>query len=150
MTAFLLTPRITVSEGIREQTEDGATPTRKYSKSKLQGVDVDAVVERLQRLMREEKIFTDSELRMEDIANRLSIAPYHLSEILNNVLNVNYAAYMNRHRVEEVQRLLIQHPELNVLTAAFQAGFDTKSNFNRVFKSMVGATPVQYRRMHSN
>jgi AraC-like DNA-binding protein len=148
LTGLLLTPRISI-RAITRETKD-PTMTGKYSKSKLQGVDVEAVVDRLNRLMGEEKIFTDSDLRMEDLAKRLSIAPYHLSEILNNVLNINYAAYVNRYRVEEVQRLLVVHPELNVLTAAFQAGFDTKSNFNRVFKAMVGATPVEYRRKNAS
>lgn len=147
LTGLLLTPRISAPTDSQESGD--VRPAAKYSKSKLQGVNVAEVVERLQTLMREDKVYTDSELRMDDLANQLSIAPYHLSEILNNVLDINYATYINRHRVEEVKRLLVEKPELNVLTVALNAGFDTKSNFNRVFKDMVGSSPRDFRRTNA-
>jgi len=37
-------------------------------------------------------------------------------------------------------------PPRDVLAIAFDAGFNSKASFNRVFKRLTGQTPTEYRR----
>lgn len=41
---------------------------------------------------------------------------------------------------------LLQNSSLDILTIAMDSGFENQQTFNRVFKSLCGMTPKEYRR----
>jgi AraC-like DNA-binding protein len=116
-----------------------------YQRSLLSGADTELLTLRLADLMEGEKIYCDEHLTLETLAERLSISRNRLSELLNGVLQTNFAGYVNRYRVEEVKRLLGEHPTRSILSHAFAAGFNSKSVFNEAFKRFTGMTPQDYR-----
>ena len=55
-------------------------------------------------------------------------------------------------QVREEVKNKINHPDyqkFSVLGIAFEAGFNSKSAFNRVFKNITGQTPTQFKKQHS-
>lgn len=122
-----------------------ASRRKVYQRSLLQGVDTDLLVLRMTDLMENGRIFSDERLTLESLAERLGVSRNRLSELLNGVLETSFNAYVNQRRVEEVKRLLRDHPERSVLSHAFEAGFNSKSVFYEAFRRFTGMTPQEYR-----
>ena len=73
-----------------------------------------------------------------------------LGLILSNLRVLPFTAptydFVNSYRVEEVQRRLVDpsSAHLTVLAIGLEAGFNSKSSFNAVFKKHTKMTPSQY------
>ena len=122
----------------------------KYQHSPLSTEQAGRHAERLLRLMQEEKPYLNSNLKLPELANRLSLSTNHLSQVLNQNLGVNFFDFVNQYRVKEVQGRLL-NPEFDHLTnlaIAFDAGFSSKASFNRAFKKHAGETPSQFIKTH--
>lgn len=119
---------------------------QKYRKSLIQGLSRDKILDRLQQLMEEERLYRQLELRLEDVAAQLFITPHQLSEFVNDHLGTNFPAYVNKHRIEEAKQLLISEPDQSALSIAFEVGFGSKQTFNTSFKQFTGMTPSEYRK----
>ncbi|MBI9074064.1 MAG: AraC family transcriptional regulator [Desulfatibacillum sp.] len=117
----------------------------RYEKSSLTHVDTSAINEGLIRLITEEKIFTDPELNLKGLAERLSLSPHQLSEYLNERVQTDFRSFINVFRVREAKRVLVEEPDKNILTICYDVGFGSKSTFNTVFKKETGQTPSEYR-----
>ena len=101
--------------------------------------------------MDEDKPYRNSNIRLDDIAQALDIPPHHLSQVINQLLDVNFNEFINAYRVEEVKQKLLNpsHAHLNILALAFDAGFNSKTSFNRIFKQFTGKTPSLYKSQQS-
>jgi len=122
--------------------------TRKahYEKSRLSGLDVNVIYNRLTELMRDEKIFADEELSLRDLASELGISPHQLSEILNERIKKNFNTFVNEYRVEEARRMLIEEPKRSILSVGIAVGFNSNTTFCTVFSKIEGISPSQYRK----
>jgi len=105
------------------------------------------IKKRLLYLLEVDKIYRNEKLTLIFLAERLRITPHQLSWVINEKINRSFPSLINLYRVEEVKKKLIQsnHNEINILQAAFEAGFSTKTSFNKAFKSITGLTPSQFR-----
>lgn len=121
---------------------------KKYKKSLIQGLSKDIIIQRLQELMEDEKIYRQFELKLEEVAGMLFITPHQLSEFINEHLGVNFSTYINRYRVTEARQLLLCSPELSILEIGFQVGFGSKPSFNNIFKQQTGMTPSEFRKQN--
>lgn len=121
----------------------------KYANSQLKNTDLETLAGRLERLMDEEALYRDEALSLPQLAERLGLTSHKLSEYFNNHLKINFAGYVNRRRVREACRLLLEEPELTVLAAAYRVGFNSKSSFNTAFARETGLSPTAYRRKHA-
>ena len=68
----------------------------------------------------------------------------HLSENFKQVTGINFVKYVARTRFANACDLL-RNPKLRISEIAFAAGFQSLSQFNRVFKRFSGKSPTQYR-----
>ena len=104
----------------------------------------------LEELMQKEQLFLDSELSLQNLAERLNISQYHLSQLLNQELGVNFYDFVNRFRIAEAQhRFSTQsYNHLSILAVCYDVGFKSKSVFNQSFKKFVGMTPSEFRKNH--
>jgi AraC-like DNA-binding protein len=117
------------------------------------GLTVEAgrsLLEKLEQVMGEEKLYCDADLSLDALAARLDVSKHHLSQIINEHLGLNFFEYLNALRVEEAKRLLAgKNPaELNIIEAAYSAGFNTRGAFNSAFKRATGDTPGAFRKKH--
>ncbi|MBI5845313.1 MAG: AraC family transcriptional regulator [Deltaproteobacteria bacterium] len=122
----------------------------RYDKSSLTGVDTDEVKDRLIDLLRNEKIFTESDLNLKRLADLLALTPHQLSEYLNEHLKSDFRSFINSFRVDEAKELLTAHQEKSILTICYEVGFGSKSTFNAVFKKETGLTPSEFRDASQN
>ncbi len=122
----------------------------KYQTSPLKERQKKAYQDRLLRHMEAHNPYLDPDIRLDDIATSLSMSPYHLSQTMNELLGVNFYAFVNTYRVEEAKRKLSdpEHFHKTVLEIAFDSGFNSKATFNRIFKQHTGQTPTQYKTRH--
>ena len=87
---------------------------------------------------------SDEELSLTKVAKSVHISPNHLSEKFKEVTGVNFVDYIARHRIEKARELL-QNLNLRISEIAFAVGFQSLSQFNRVFRKLAGKSPTAYR-----
>ena len=119
---------------------------KKYEKSGLSPEAAEALHQRLQHLMADEKLFRESELSLTDLAERLDTHPNYLSQIINEKEGKNFYDYINSMRVDAFLKMAAE-PEsrrFTLFALALECGFNSKSAFNRCFKKAVGQSPTEY------
>ena len=84
---------------------------------------------------------SDEELSLTQVAKAANISPNYLSEKFKQVTGVNFVKYVARTRYEKA-RALLHDFDLRVSEIAFAAGFQSLSQFNRVFKKFSGSLPL--------
>jgi AraC-like DNA-binding protein len=106
------------------------------------------LIEKLQQYMKNEKPFLDPELSLSTLAKAIDINRNQLSQLINTGIGENFYDFINKYRVEEVKRLMVdpQKQNYNLLGMALEVGFKSKSTFNLIFKRFTGLTPTEYRK----
>ena len=84
------------------------------------------------------------QLSLSKVASAVGINPTHLSEKFKLVTGVNFVEYVARIRFENA-RFLLRAKQLRISEIAFAVGFQSLSQFNRVFKKLSGKSPSEYR-----
>ena len=87
-------------------------------------------------------------LSLRQVARAVHISPNYLSETFKQVTGVNFVEYVARTRFEKARNLL-HDADLRVSEIAFAVGFQSLSQFNRVFKKLSGQSPTAYRAAQS-
>jgi AraC-like DNA-binding protein len=123
-------------------------PAKKYSNSGLAEEDMRRIITALDNKMQNDKPYLDAELTIDSLAESIACTRHHLSQAINEQLNKSFYDYINHYRVEEAKHLLIDPSKDNhkIASIAYDAGFNSISTFNDVFKKVTGNTPSQYRK----
>lgn len=105
------------------------------------------LAERVLRLLREEEIHRDPDLRIGEVAARLGQPEYRISQCVSAGLGfANFNRLINHHRIARAKALLADAGEArSILEVAFDCGFGSIGPFNRAFKDEVGVTPRAFR-----
>ena len=88
--------------------------------------------------------YRNPQLSLGTLARTLDIHPNSLSAAVNHVYGTSFRKIVNRRRVEHFRTAAVSRDGRNILDVAFDAGFPSKSTFNRVFKEETGVTPSDY------
>lgn len=99
----------------------------------------------LDRLMLEKRLWADTDLNLTRLARRLGVSARAVSEAVNRAHGMSVSHYVNTHRITEACRLLAE-TDMPITRITFEAGFMTKSNFNREFLRVTGESPTEWRR----
>ena len=86
------------------------------------------------------------ELTLEGIADAAGYARAHMSHIFKKFYGISLFDYLNRVRAYAAARILIS-PGTTPHEAAEKSGFTSSSNFNRVFKDVMGCAPRDYMKL---
>ena len=85
-------------------------------------------------------------LTLAELARRLGTNTAYLSRAVNEGLGMNFNAFVNRLRAEEVARRMQADPAArDLLQLALEAGFSSKATFNRAFRAAFGSAPSDFR-----
>lgn len=127
--------------------EDSELP--RYKRSALKTDVRTKIIQKLDRVMHEEELFTDTKLSIDDVAQRLGINSKYLSQSINEAYNRNFYIYVNELRVEKAKTYLRTeaHANFSIEGIARQVGFQSKSSFYIAFKRITGLTPSAFRDM---
>ncbi|AWG27212.1 hypothetical protein FK004_00520 [Flavobacterium kingsejongi] len=103
--------------------------------------------QKLELLCKEQHIYTDSTLNREKVAEKLSISPGYVSQIINTITGDNFAHYINQYRVEAVKEMISnsEYENYNLLAMGLESGFTSKTTFYKAFKKVTGQTPNEYK-----
>jgi AraC-like DNA-binding protein len=112
--------------------------------AKMDNIETRAIVERVDDLIRKQELFRDANLNLNRLARRAGLTARRISIAVNRTHNRNVSQYINSYRVAEACRLL-KSTEDPVTKIMFDAGFQTKSNFNREFRRVTGVNPITWR-----
>ena len=119
---------------------------KKIRKSKIVNLDLDKIKSSLLQLLEVEKIYLNENLTLGDIAKKLQISNHQLSEYLNTVEQTQFYQLLGKYRVEEAKKNIREKPKSTFLEIALISGFNSKSNFNQVFKQISGYTPSEFKK----
>ena len=97
--------------------------------------------------MEQDKLYRETELTLQNLSEKLQYPSYQVSQAINEGLKKNFYDLINSYRVEEAKRLLVDPKNQNftILSVGFEAGFNSKTTFNTVFKKFTGITPTEFR-----
>src|SRR4030095_2460973 len=79
----------------------------KYARSSLTEDQAKNSLKRLLSLMELEKPYLNSDLKIQYLAEKIEVSSHHLSQIINENLNQNFADFINSYRINEAKRLLL-------------------------------------------
>jgi len=133
-----------VPENIPESTETyepeiSATPA-------MDDRQMNEVCERASRYLEESKAYLRPDISLAIFAKEINIPQRTLSRSINGCLGCNFFEFINRMRVEEAKRLLLQLDvkDYNIDSIYTDCGFRSRSTFFLVFKKMTGKSPVAW------
>jgi len=106
--------------------------------------EFDQEIALLSELMKNEKPYLDPALSIYDLAKQTRISTQQLSHIINKHLECNFYEYVNKYRIEEFKARANSNPEHKIIGLAYDAGFNSKATFNRIFKKIESITPSEY------
>ena len=127
------------------------TEQEKYVKSGLKEEQANRYLKILISFVEEKKPFLDRDLTIQDLSSLTSIPRHYITQILNEKHKKNFFTFINQYRVKEVIERF-SDPRFNhytILAIAFDAGFNSKTTFNSIFKSQTGLTPSEFRQKAS-
>ena len=89
------------------------------------------------------------DVRIEELAKELGISAAYLQRLFRQVHGMTIIDYLNRMRIERAKLLLLNTDD-PVVEIAVEAGFNSRQHFTRVFTSLEGTSPQDYRREKRN
>lgn len=136
LTAFLLSKAVLAVEH-----------KKKYYNSTIKKALKISKLEKIVRLMEQEKVYLHSDFSRKKLAELSNISPNHLSQILNEELQISFFDWVNEYRIEEGARRLGDPNGVDKMeTLAYELGYKSKSTFFTNFKKRMGMTPLQFRK----
>lgn len=104
-----------------------------------------SIAKRLETAMERDKLYKNPELSLNSLAEQVGIKPYLISRSLSEISNKRFNDFINEYRVKEVQLLLqdSNNSKYTLLSLAMDAGFNSKSSFNRAIKKQLGISPSE-------
>jgi len=120
--------------------EEQITPQRLSSK------ETETLKAKIDALMLHQKAYLEPQLNLAEFSKRLNASTNDISWFLNKVLKKTFYDFVNTYRVKEFIEKLEkgEHRTHTISTLSFDAGFNSKSTFNKAFKEFTNQTPREY------
>ncbi|SMC42615.1 helix-turn-helix domain-containing protein [Cellulophaga tyrosinoxydans] len=98
-----------------------------------------------------QKIYLNPNLSLDVLAAKYNVSSGYLSQIINKYSDEGLADLVNNLRIKEAQNMLLDKSFENytIESIALESGFNTKTNFYKVFKKLVGLTPNEYKKVQN-
>lgn len=85
---------------------------------------------------------------LDALAKRFFVSKCYLSRIFKEVTGFTVNEYINIHRIQKAQELLI-NSKYNITEISELLGYESITYFEKVFKKYTETTPLKYRKKHS-
>ena len=105
------------------------------------------IFERLNLLMVEKKIFLNTVITLDQIAQLMEVNRTYLSRAVNNCTSDNFNTFINEFRVKEAVLFMSkkESQKFSIEGIALEAGFNDRKTFYRAFKKSTGFSPATFR-----
>jgi AraC-like DNA-binding protein len=132
----------------KESEIDLNTPIQRENNYIQENKDVikDELAEKIIEIMVQSKPYLNPKLTLNELAHQLNVSPHVMSKTLNDSFQKNFFDFINTYRTEAFKEKLDDPKFQNYtfLAVAFEAGFNSKTAFNRSFKRVTGQSPSEY------
>ena len=117
-----------------------------YKTTRLSDEECIRLNKKLDHLMKNERPYTNPDLKISDLAKMIDSTAHALSFLFNQYLKTSYYDYINGYRVAEFKRMVKElDTSKYTLTALSQkCGFSSRASFFRHFKNITGITPAEF------
>jgi len=123
----------------------------KYASSTLNENEKLVLADSIRKVCEDVLFYCSDSASLDELANKLHESKHHVSQVLNEKMGKSFFAYLADLRITRAKTLL-SDPEYQKVTIdeiSFMVGYNSRSAFNRVFKSETGQTPAEFRRNQS-
>ena len=121
---------------------------RKYQYSSLKDEEMHSIFQRINDLFSNEKIYSNPELKIYDLARQLDVTTHNVSQTINSKAEKTFYDFVNEYRVAHLKELLT-NPDMQhytILGLGMESGFNSKTSLNRIFKQHTGMSPGMFRK----
>lgn len=84
---------------------------------------------------------------LDELSEKFSVSKYYMSHVFSQATGISIIKYRNERRITQAKTLLIQSGR-PISEIALSLGFDSSSNFSKIFAEHEKITPTRYRRLH--
>ncbi|CAM2817915.1 helix-turn-helix domain-containing protein [Pseudoalteromonas distincta] len=149
-----LQARVINNQALKQEDDIGTinNDTSNLNENCNQGVEPELIVG-ITKLINEQQLYLQANLKISDFAQALMVPEYKVSRAIRyHYKAANFNLFINQYRVKYAKKLLInnQAKEWSILSIALESGFSSLATFNRVFKSIVGDIPNEYRKQNGD
>lgn len=88
----------------------------------------------------------DKEISLSDAADLVGITPEYLSKLFSKEMGINFSTFLGEFRVSIAKRLLANE-NYKIYEVAEMVGYRDTKYFNKVFRSIMGVSPSDYRKV---
>jgi AraC-like DNA-binding protein len=103
--------------------------------------------EKLLDLFENKKIYLNSQLNILDIVKVTGTNRTYISSIINQLYNQNFCTYVNSFRIAEMERIILEKPEVTYEYLADVCGFGSISSMKRTIMTQKGLPLNEWKRM---
>ncbi len=86
----------------------------------------------------------DEEVSLRQVAAAMNTSAFYFCKMFKQATGLTFTDYLARLRIEKVKNLLL-NPHKRISEVAYETGFQSLSQFNRVFRRVVGQSPTVWR-----
>lgn len=86
----------------------------------------------------------NTDVTITKLARLYNLNEKYIGRLFKTQTNMSFNQYLNNVRVIEA-KVLLRETEANIINISLEVGFNNVTYFNRVFKEIVGKTPLEYR-----
>lgn len=104
---------------------------------------------RLHKVMEKKQLYLISDLKLSDVSKALDTSSRTLSDNIRKIENCSFNQYVNRFRIHHAQELLLNVPDIKLVTVSEESGFSNETTFFRTFKLFTGMTPREWISQHT-
>ncbi len=110
---------------------------------------LDLLFEKISQLLEEEALYTQFELSIALLAEKLNTNEKYVSRAINQGSGTNFYQYINGFRINHAKRLMQEDRfrQYSLEQIMYKVGFKSRTSFTAAFKRMTGLTPGQFRKM---
>lgn len=123
----------------------GIKETERYAKKKINNDHAMTLTDKLQKLILDEELYKNPDLKLNDLAKRINISGHQLSQLLNDNLGKSFAVYINEYRIGRACELIANDRGIKLEEIGYEVGFNSKSTFFTAFKKHRGTTPTLFK-----
>lgn len=88
-------------------------------------------------------------LKLEDLASVFYLSSNYFGTLFKKLFGESFSTYLINVRLEKA-KILLQDPQYSITQIAYAVGYHDKRYFTGLFKSTVGITPKEYRKIYLN
>ncbi|AXT51680.1 AraC family transcriptional regulator [Aquimarina sp. BL5] len=121
-------------------------PKKDLTRDRLGKDKIETLTSSLEHLLIVDKVYLNPNLTLRKLAAELKVSSNDLSWFLNKIHKCNFYEYINKYRLQEFIAKIQkgEHEQHTILALSFDSGFNSKSTFNKAFKTILEDTPSNY------